>query len=404
MNQRRVFCSSVDEHTRRRTPDDHRHEPRQDPLVFDRRRGIVRRAPLGPGLLLGDRARPSPGPSHQRSPSRRRPEAPGRSAAAARARGADPDSLHRHPEAPPRRNPRRLPAGHYAEPVPRQVRLRLSDQGEPAAPGRRGSAELRRAVRLRPRGRQQAGAAGRVGDGQQRHADHLQRLQGFRIHRDGDARPEDGPQDHPGGREVHRARAGAGVRGEGWRASADRHARQAGRARLGPLAILGRLPLEVRPDGHRNPARVRGAEEAGDGRLPQAAPLPPRQPDHAYPDHQGRAERSRARLLRARQAGRRTRIPGCRRRPRRGLRRLTDQLRVVHELHAPGIRQRRRLPHPDGVRRGRRQAPDHRVGERPRHLGLSQHVGLQRARHARVRRGTGARPRSKTTSNSRSST
>ena len=34
----------------------------------------------------------------------------------------------------------------------------------------------------------------------------------------------------------------------------DRHARQAGRPRLGPLAIVRRLPLEVRPDRQRNSA------------------------------------------------------------------------------------------------------------------------------------------------------
>ena len=41
---------------------------------------------------------------------------------------------------------------------------------------------------------------------------------------------------------------------EGRRAAEDRHARQAGRARRRPLAVVGRLPLEVRPDGRRNPA------------------------------------------------------------------------------------------------------------------------------------------------------
>ena len=71
------------------------------------------------------------------------------------------------------------------------LHLRLPDQGEPAAPGRRGSAGVRPAVRLRPRGRLEAGAAGRGGARRQRHADHLQRLQGRRVHRDGDAGPED---------------------------------------------------------------------------------------------------------------------------------------------------------------------------------------------------------------------
>ena len=43
--------------------------------------------------------------------------------------------------------------------------------------------------------------------GAQRHAHHLQRLQGRRVHRDGDAGPEDRAERHPRRREVHRARA-----------------------------------------------------------------------------------------------------------------------------------------------------------------------------------------------------
>ena len=35
----------------------------------------------------------------------------------------------------------------------------------------------------------------------------------------------------------------------------DRHARQARRPRRRPLAVVGRLPLEVRPDRRRDPAR-----------------------------------------------------------------------------------------------------------------------------------------------------
>ena len=79
-------------------------------------------------------------------------------------------------------------------------------------------------------------------------ADHLQRLQGRRVHRDGDAGPQDRPQHHPGRREIHRAGADPRSRREARRPAADRHARQAGRARQRPLAVVGRLPLEVRPD------------------------------------------------------------------------------------------------------------------------------------------------------------
>ena len=46
----------------------------------------------------------------------------------------------------------------------------------------------------------------------------------------------------------------------GGRAAHDRPARQAGQPRLRPLEILGRLPLQVRPLGHRSHARAAGAE------------------------------------------------------------------------------------------------------------------------------------------------
>ena len=75
-----------------------------------------------------------------------------------------------------------------------------------------------------------------------------------------------------------------------------RHARQAGRPRRRPLAVVRRLPLEVRPDGHRDPARARGAEDARHGGLLQAAALPSGQPDHQHPHHQGGAERGGAHL------------------------------------------------------------------------------------------------------------
>ena len=70
-------------------------------------------------------------------------------------------------------------------------------------------------------------------------------------------------------------------------------------------------------------------------------------------------------------ARRRAGIPRRRRRPGRRLRRLADQLRVERELHAPGIRQRRRLPHPERVRRGGRAASDDHLRKRPGRGGLS---------------------------------
>ena len=51
----------------------------------------------------------------------------------------------------------------------------------------------------------------------------------------------------------------------------------------GPLAGLGRRPLEVRPDHAPDRARRRDLEAAGHARLPRAPPLPHRQPDHPHP-------------------------------------------------------------------------------------------------------------------------
>ena len=71
-------------------------------------------------------------------------------------------------------------------------------------------------VRLRPRGRLQARAAGGHGDDRERArpADRLQRLQGRQLHRGGDARHQARPHDHPGGRELRRARPDPQARAE----------------------------------------------------------------------------------------------------------------------------------------------------------------------------------------------
>ena len=135
---------------------------------------------------------------------------------------------------------------------------------------------------------------------------------------------------------------------------------------------------------------LRGLEELktrGHGGLLPAAALSPRQPDPEHPHRQGGAERGGARVRRAGQGRRRAAVPGRRRRPRRRLRRFTDQFRVERELHAAGVRQRRRLPPADGVRRGEGAASDDRVGERACDRGASQRPGVQRARRLGPRRG-----------------
>ncbi len=160
-----------------------------------------------------------------------------------------------------------------------RLHLRLSDQGEPAAPGRRGGPRFRPRIRLRPRGRLEAGAAGGRRLGVQRHPDHLQRVQGRRVHRDGHARAEDRAHGHSGGREVHRAGPHPEVRREGGRPAEDRDARQACGQGRRTLAGLRRLPIQVRPDRDRSAAGPRGAQGPRHAGLLQAPALPSRQPD-----------------------------------------------------------------------------------------------------------------------------
>ncbi len=241
---------------------------------------------MGEGLFLHFAVRTRARPSHQGPGQGDRPQAADRPFTAERHRPAGADPVQGHPSPPGRRHPQRLQIGHRSAWLRWPLHLRLPDQGEPAEAGGRGSARFRTRVRLWPGSGIEAGAAGGRGAGLQRHADHLQRLQGRRVHRDGDAGPEDRPHGHPGGREIHRARADPEVRRARRRPPADRDAGQAGGARRRPLAGLRGLPFEVRPDGRGGAARPRGAEVPRDGRLLQAAALPSRQPDPQHPNRQ----------------------------------------------------------------------------------------------------------------------
>ena len=91
------------------------------------------------------------------------------------------------------------------------------------------------------------------------------------------------------------------------RPAGHRRARQAGGPRRRPLEVQRRLPLQVRPDADRGAGGARVPQAARHGRLPAAGPLPPRQPDHQHPQHQGRPDRGGPRLRRA--APRRRRRP-----------------------------------------------------------------------------------------------
>ncbi len=126
-------------------------------------------------------------------------------------------------------------------------------------------------------------------------------------------------------------------------------------------------------------------EAARHGRLLATGPLPPRQPDHQHPQHQERPDRGGPRLRRAAPRRRRRSLPRRRRRPRHRLRRLADRFRVVGQLHAAGIRQRRRLPHQERLRRGRRAASDDHLRVGPGGGRLSQPAGLRRAGRVQLR-------------------
>ena len=86
-------------------------------------------------------------------------------------------------------------------------------------------------------------------------------------------------------------------------------------------------------------------------RLPAAAALPHRLADHEHPRRQGRAARVEPHLRRAARARRQHALPRLRRRARRRLRRQPDQLPLVGELHAAGVRERHREPGRRGLQR-----------------------------------------------------
>ena len=291
----RIMCSNMNQPMTRRSA----HDVGEAWTTVDATE-LYEIARWGQGLLLDRRERSGQDSPDQGDRPVDRPEAAGRSPAAARHQPADAHPVSRHPAASPAGHLRGVSGGDRAARIHRPLHLRLSDQGQSAAPGRRGGLQFRQAVQVRPRSGLEARAAGRGGARRQRHAHHLQRVQGRRVHRDGDAGAEDRPQHHPGGREIHRARPDSRIRRGSRRPAEHRHAREAGGARRRPLAVLGRLPLEVRADGRRNSARAQRAEDARHGRLLPAAPLPPRQPDPQHPHRQGRAQRGGARLRRAR--------------------------------------------------------------------------------------------------------
>ena len=200
------------------------------------------------------------------------------------------------------------------------------------------------------------------------------------LHRGRDPRDQARPLDHPGDRELLRARLHPEARREVPGAPEDRRAREArGRGRR-PLARVGGRPLEVRPVHDRDPRARRGAALARHARLPEAGPLPPGLAAARHPPRQGRRQRARAGLRGARPARRRARVHRRRRRPRHRLRRLAHQLRVVDQLLAARVRERRRVPRRQRLQRARTRAPDDHQRVGPRDHRAPQRAGVQHAR------------------------
>ena len=222
-----------------------------DCLDHRRRHRAVRDRPLGQGLLLDRRRTATSSSIPTKDPARvDRPEAARRSPAAARHQPADPAPLPRHPASTASATsttPSRAPSPQHE--YQGTLQLRLPDQGEPAAAGRRGGARLRPAVRLRPRGRLASPSCSpswRWPTTTRRSSATASRTTSSSRWRCWPRRS--GRNIIPVVEKYTELRADPRVRREGRRAAEDRHARQAGGARRRPLAVVGRLPLEVRPD------------------------------------------------------------------------------------------------------------------------------------------------------------
>ena len=370
------------------------------------RRRDLRRPPLGQGLFRHQQGRPRHRPPEQAPRPVHRPQGAGRSAAGPRHPAADPAPLHRHPAPSRRRDPRRLPEGHRASTTTRATTAAStrSRSTSSATSSRRSSTSARPfhfgleagskpellAVLALTNGMDTPIICNGFKDDEFIQMAMLARKIGKQIipvvekftELEADPPPRRGPEG----------------------AAGHRRARQAGGPRGRPLALQRRLPLQVRPDADRGAGGRRVPQAARHGRLPAAGPLPPRQPDHQHPQHQERPDRGGPRLRRAAPRRRRRHVPRRRRRPRHRLRRLADRLRVVGQLHAAGVRQRRRLPHQERLRRGRRAAPDHHLRVGPGRGRLPQRAGLRRAGRLQLRPLRGRRPRSRPTPRSRSTT
>ncbi len=193
-----------------------------------------------------------------------RPARAGRRPDQAQDQAADPAALHGRAPGAHRLHQPGLQECHRRKRLPGQLPDLLPDQGQPAAPGGRGHRQVRQALQYRPRGRLQARAGGRhLLCHRQRPADHLQRLQGHRVHRDGAVRHQDRLRHH------HRRRKTVRTGEDHRTGQKDRHhpeARHPGQALLEgdrQVGDLRRRGCQVRPAHLRDHRRHRNAGRGG---------------------------------------------------------------------------------------------------------------------------------------------
>ena len=235
---------------------------------------------------------------------------------------------------------------------------------------------------LRYRGREQAGTPRSplraLGS---RKSGHLQWIQGHEFHSKRPHRPEARKDSDSRSRKARGARPHPSCFADDENRAPHRPARAPTLQGLWQVGHKRRRERQVRPL-HRRP---RGGQRHAPCRrtrpLPEARAFPCRLTSSRHRHHQTRRAGSLPLLRQTLQNGPRTRLPRCRRRTRRGLRRIPHNLRQLDELLARGICARHRL-HGEGSLRFRIRPPPYarqrkRTGDR--RPALSAHRGNLRS-------------------------
>ena len=343
---------------------------------------------LEPGVFLHQRARPRRGASPRPRRGTHRPQGAGRRGRAPRNRTATADPVLRHPEEPGGRAARGVPPGH------RRVRLqgrlpractRSRSTSTVTWSRRSSSSDGPTTTAWRPAPNPSCSRSWRCSTTRKR-SSSATATRTRSTSRPRSWPPSSAARSSSWSRSSRELELISATADRDRRPAAHRHPGQAGFQGLGTLGGLGRRPLQVRtfhPRGGRgDPLSARARHVV----LLRAPALSPGQPDLRDPRREKRAARGGPLLRRVRQAGRAAEVFRRRRRAGRRLRRLPDQLRVVHELHPPGVRQRHRFRPAGDLRSGRRAPSDHRHRIGPRRGRAPLDAGDGRPGSQRVRR------------------